>query len=296
MQPPPSPTAKSDDYITIQAGDQKILDCRYVSESYETVAPPIQLLNPAFAYFTSKAFDPEHAVSPAFVNDVRDLVESSAVIHATEFEHRNYLKPIIQKIVDHPTISVSSTNRTAPDGVVDGHTRSVPLVIYEEKKEFGGAGLDPSTQGSLSYQRVFFPQYIRDLDLETCCPAFIIARAGPWLSILGGITTTRCVVQRLSDYLWLPLHSTCDDDHWFRIARVLHVLNQSIERLRLWYENNRSCPTNSRVLPILEFSPLSIGSRRAMPKFSFDTRNHWNVPIPVLRILPGPLKSVPKTS
>ncbi|KAI6098167.1 hypothetical protein F5141DRAFT_1066987 [Pisolithus sp. B1] len=147
--PPPSPMVKSDDYITNQMGDQRILDCRYVTQSYDMVAPPIQLFNPAFAYFTSK------------------------------------------KIVAHLIISARNIDRIAPDGVTDGHTRSVSLVIYEEKKEFGGGGLDPSIQGSLSYQHVFCKQNIRDLGLATCCPAFIIALAGPWLSILGGITTTR---------------------------------------------------------------------------------------------------------
>lgn len=157
MQPPPSPTAKSDDYITIQAGDQKILDCRYVSESYETVAPPIQLLNPAFAYFTSKAFDPEHDVPPAFICRVRDVVESFAFVHPSESYRRGHLTSIIQDIVGCPTSLVGNVDGTSSDGVVvhtDERIVRYP-VIHEEQRELGGGQLDPSTQGTLSYPRIF---------------------------------------------------------------------------------------------------------------------------------------------
>ncbi|KAI6010403.1 hypothetical protein BKA83DRAFT_102848, partial [Pisolithus microcarpus] len=74
----------------------------------------------------------------------------------------------------------------------------------------------------------------------TCCPAFIIAHAGPRLTILGGVITSKCTIQRLADFLWVPIHSTGDDNHWLCIARVFHVLRESIGRLRSWYESNKA--------------------------------------------------------
>lgn len=249
LKNPPSAMAKSGRYFSHQGGIRKILDGRCIAEGYDVVGPPIQLFNPAFAYFTSKAFDPDLAVPPAYMTNVYDLVDSSAVIYHSEVQRRDFLKPIMQKLTGHSTIFTQNADGTAPDGVVlvpQEHKGFVHLVVYEEKKEFGDGGADPSTQAAFSYWHIFTQKdaAIHTLRLATCCPVFIIAHAGPWLAILGGIITTRCIVQRLTDYLWPPLHSTHDDDHWLRIGRIFYVLNQSIERLRLWYENNRELPHN----------------------------------------------------
>lgn len=60
-----------------------------------------------------------------------------------------------------------------------------------------------------------------------------------------------CVVQRFTDTLWVPIHSTHDDDDSIlRIAHVLHVLRESAQRLDSWYKTiknitpfNPSAPT-----------------------------------------------------
>lgn len=225
LKNPPSAMAKSGRYFSHQGGIRKILDGRCIAEGYDAVGPPIQLFNPAFAYFTSKAFDPDLAVPPAYMTNVYDLVDSSAVIYHSEVQRRDFLKPIIQKLTGHSTIFTQNADGTAPDGMVlvpQEHKGFVHLVVYEEKKEFGDGGADPSTQAAFSYWHIFTQKdaAIHTFRLATCCPVFIIAHAGPWLAILGGIITTRCIVQRLSDYLWLPLHSTHDDDHWLRTQSV----------------------------------------------------------------------------
>ncbi|KAI6043647.1 hypothetical protein EDC04DRAFT_672629 [Pisolithus marmoratus] len=235
---PPSTMAQSTSYAVNQGGDHQLLDCRCTSQGRDTVAPPVQLFNPAFAYFTSKAFDAEHAVPYAFTRDVRDLVQSSAVIHGSEAESRDYLKPVIQKIIGYPPLLLSDFDSTAPGGMVaipHGRTDYLPIVIYEEQNELGDGESDPSTQAAFSYQHIFGQKDTHALALTTCCPAFIIARAGPWLTILGGIITTKCIVQRLTDFLWLPVHCTHDDDHLFRIARIFYVLKESIGQLHSWF-------------------------------------------------------------
>lgn len=68
---------------------------------------------------------------------------------------------------------------------------------------------------------------------------------------MGGILTANWVVQRLTDYLWVPLHSTLDDAQYRRIARVLYALKESTQKLLSWYKAIRdlkpydhSKPTN----------------------------------------------------
>ncbi|KAI5999722.1 hypothetical protein EDD15DRAFT_2193751, partial [Pisolithus albus] len=156
-----------------------------------------------------------------------------------------YLADIIREIVRRPTIYAANADKTAPDGValsLDDQT-VVYLVVYEQKNEFGDGHSDPSTQGAFSYLRIFCQEDNRDLLLKTCCPAFIIAHAGPWLTILGGVITSKCIVQRLTDFIWVPIHSTHDDDHCLRISRIFYVLQESIGRLESWY---RSCNASGR--------------------------------------------------
>jgi len=50
----------------------------------DNIAPPIQLFNPAFAYFTSKAFDPEHVVPHELLCNVQRVVLSSVKMRRSD--------------------------------------------------------------------------------------------------------------------------------------------------------------------------------------------------------------------
>lgn len=78
----------------------------------------------------------------------------------------------------------------------------------------------------------------------------MIAHAGPWLTIMGGIIAGDCVVQRLTDFFWIPVHSTHDDNQFLRIARVFYALGKSIELLDSWYKD-----TVKEVPPFDELKP-----------------------------------------
>ncbi|KAH0833789.1 hypothetical protein J3R83DRAFT_10936, partial [Lanmaoa asiatica] len=206
--PTPSTAAKSHEYAKIQSGPQSILDCRCrARKPVNTVAPPVQLFHPAFAYFSSKAFDPAYAIPDDFIRDVHDLMARFSLIYEGENTRRQEIRP----------------NKTSPDLVLQSSHGELPtyLVIDEEKNEFGDGGSDPTTE----------------LLRKCCCPAFIIAHAGPWLSIMGGIFTAHCVVQRLTDFVWVPIRSTHDDGQCHRIARILYALRESIQCLDSWYKD-----------------------------------------------------------
>ncbi|KAI6096220.1 glycosyltransferase family 20-domain-containing protein [Pisolithus sp. B1] len=251
MKKPPSEVAKSMQYVTNQEGKSWILDCRCLDEGPATVGPPIQLFNLVFTYFASKAFDPKHSIPPAFICHVCTAVELFAQIHSSEASRQTSLRSILQDIISFPIIFMGSADGTLADGVVlgsHGRTECMYLVVVEEKRELGDGSSDPSTQGAFSYLRIFCQPTNHTLLLKTCCPAFIIAHAGPWLTILGGVITSKCIIQQLPNFLWVPIHSTHDDDQWLHIAHVFHVLQESVGCLQSWYENNRealydpSCP------------------------------------------------------
>ncbi|KAG2337820.1 hypothetical protein BDR05DRAFT_1045202, partial [Suillus weaverae] len=67
-------------------------------------------------------------------------------------------------------------------------------------------------------------------DLHSKCnsPAFLVAHAGPWLAVLGAVFTEKYIVQRLTDFIWIPARSALDDDDQFlRIGHVLYALRES---------------------------------------------------------------------
>lgn len=65
----------------------------------------------------------------------------------------------------------------------------------------------------------------------------MLAHAGPWLAVLGAVFTDNCIIQRLTDYIWIPAHSALDDEQFLRIGRVLYALRESVAQLKDWYEN-----------------------------------------------------------
>jgi hypothetical protein len=70
---------------------------------------------------------------------------------------------------------------------------------------------------------------------NTCCPTFLLASGGPWLTVLGAIFTDKVVVQRLTDFIWVGTDTTLNEQHCYRVARILHSLGRSILKLNKYY-------------------------------------------------------------
>lgn len=278
MKKPPSEMAKSMQYIANQGGKSRILDCRCVDKGPATVVPPIQLFNPVFAYFTSRAFDPEHNVPSVFVRRIRTAVELFAQIHSSEASRQTSLRSILQDIISFPIFFASNADGTSADGVVfgsHGRTECTYLVVVEEKRELGDGWSDPSTQGAFSYLRTFCRPNNSTLLLKTCCPAFIVAHAGPWLNSWFLYTPP---MMTTSGYA-LPVFFMCS-------RSLLDAYNHGMKTT--W----RRFTTLRILFPTLGSFPPSICSQRVILKSDFDTSNHWNLMIPVLHILRRPKRSV----
>jgi hypothetical protein len=156
--PIPSEAAKSNQYREIQGGPRKIYDGRYnQSAPGDTTAPPIQLFNPAFAYFSSKAFDPEYEVPLDTLRDVQNLMTGFATIHSKENVRRSKLVSLLENVIGHPIVQENTRGgKCIPDGVVLTFHDKIPiyLIINEDKNEFGDGASDPSVQASFSFLRI----------------------------------------------------------------------------------------------------------------------------------------------
>ena len=58
----------------------------------------------------------------------------------------------------------------------------------------------------------------------SCRSTYMVALAGPWLCVLGAVTTSRAIVQRLTPYGWLTVSRVMDDAQVLRVARILCAL------------------------------------------------------------------------
>ncbi|KDQ56619.1 hypothetical protein JAAARDRAFT_194606 [Jaapia argillacea MUCL 33604] len=263
--PVPSAAAKSSEYRGIQAKDtrSKLFDGRFAENAPQsTTAPPIQLFNPAFAHFSSKAFDPNYEVPEDVVRDTCILMNQLAAIHETEYERRYIVQRDLGKVLGFWIDTDQNHDRTQLDGITttfQGKYR-LHLALFEVGNELGDGGSDPSTQVAFSYLRLMSQPENDAVRLTCSCPAFLIAHAGPWMVILGAVLTDKCIVQRLTDFLWFPTHSAHDDHQYIRMARILYALRNSVKLLENWYTDtlsrtSRFDPSQNHPLPHPRFFP-----------------------------------------
>ncbi|KAG2105512.1 uncharacterized protein F5147DRAFT_242554 [Suillus discolor] len=245
--PFPSAAAKSKEYCNIQRGPRRLCDGRYAHEKpADTTAPPIQLFNPAFAYFSSKAFDPEYVVPNEVLRDIQNLMPTFAAIHPSENDRKVNLTPLLEKVIQQTLLHMKGRRGghilDADAIAVHVHGRiPIHLVVVEEKNEVGDGGSDPSVQASFSFVHLTRDSQYTELRSKCNCPTFLVVHAGPWLAVLGAVFTEKYIVQRLTDFIWIPVRSALDDDQFLRIGRVLYALTESVAQLRDWYDNVLEC-------------------------------------------------------
>lgn len=145
------------------------------------MAPPIQLFNPAFAYFSSKAFDSNYIVPPEFIRNVVGFMARCALIYPSEASRQGDLKSRLAGVLCRPLISTINHNGTQdgtrPDFQVLGSvgSHSLHLVVGEEKNEFGDGGSDPLTRVGLSYWQIFRQEYVKPF--HSAAIFFVVADA-----------------------------------------------------------------------------------------------------------------------
>ena len=76
----------------------------------------------------------------------------------------------------------------------------------------------------------------RDTFDKCCCPSFLLAGGGAYLSILGVVFTDKFIVQRLTDIKWLGEATTHEDAHVYRLARVFGSLRLAVRTLDKYYD------------------------------------------------------------
>ncbi|KAI5122482.1 hypothetical protein M0805_001392 [Coniferiporia weirii] len=204
---------------------------------YNNYGLPVGLFHPVFDSFQAAMKEDVCYPDAETYASVKELFVASADIYMTEDRR-------ISAINRHlaPLLGSEFTNVRAPyvesDGVIVQRCNlfNAYLVIREVKNEIGMARSDPYNEGSLSYRRYWADEEQDIARSKSHCPSFILAIAGPWLCVLGGVYSDKAIVQPLTDYLWLG-GDVFSDDRLLSISRLFTALKSSISELRKYYKS-----------------------------------------------------------
>ncbi|KAF7336569.1 hypothetical protein MSAN_02289100 [Mycena sanguinolenta] len=254
----PSQAAKSANYRMEQSGSNPLYDGRYDDANpAATIAPPVQLYHPVFARFIDDVNNTALEIPGEVLVATADLMHKASGIYQDEDARKSKIRPALKKALSLDITNLVNDDRTSPDGGImwtiskpeAALDHTVALAIKEEKRELGEGGCDPSTQASFSVQRYWVQHANNALRALCCCPTFLIAFAGPWISVLGAVFTDKCIPQRLTDFIWMGNGSVFNSHACRRVARVLYSLTRSLHELRRYYTTLPQTGPSTRFFP-----------------------------------------------
>ncbi|KAF5352260.1 hypothetical protein D9757_012519 [Collybiopsis confluens] len=166
------------------------------------------------------------------------LLRSVSVHSVKESPQDAETRDKLAQILAVPLERVSNLDGTSSDYISAATTPmyvNATSAVVEIKAELGTGGSDPGTQSLLSYSRFYCSHERAKIRKISCCPAFLIGIAGPWLVVMGAVLTSRTIAQLLSPYEWLGYSRLFNDQQVYRIARPLYALRLSIAELHEYY-------------------------------------------------------------
>ncbi|KJA15092.1 hypothetical protein HYPSUDRAFT_72261 [Hypholoma sublateritium FD-334 SS-4] len=244
-------------YFQHQNGISPLIDGRYATVPIAG-AIPVELYHPAFAQFLGIVGDKEFHPPEALVRSTVRFLSNVSQIATSENSRQQSTRNMLAELLGHPVFQTVHRNGSSADHVIQYQCAggsivgSAALAVIEEKAELGTSG-EPSVQGSFSYLQHF--KYEKALKSACFCPSFIIALAGPWVTILGAIFTSRPIFQRLTDYIWLGGGRVIDDGHVMKVAKIFAALKESMNHLSDYYKQiSKSAPDKmpSKFMPLAQ--------------------------------------------
>ncbi|KAJ2932632.1 hypothetical protein H1R20_g4445, partial [Candolleomyces eurysporus] len=247
--PSPSAAAKSNEYLKLQKDSATAIHDGRLSR----VAPPLEIFHPVFRLFLRLLRDPSHQPSPSDILAIQELFHYNRNIVA-ESTRNSKLLPLFAKLLGCTIAQYVNPDGTTPDAMyiisIDGMT--LAALVLELKNELGDGECDPSTQAGHSMRCTWIQKddrkRVRD---RCCCPTFLLAGGGPWITVMGAVITDKVIVQRLTDMMWLAESSTEEAGRVYRAARVFSALRLSLHKLKEYYEG---IAENDKIPPLIDSS------------------------------------------
>ncbi|KAK0222082.1 hypothetical protein IW262DRAFT_1296676 [Armillaria fumosa] len=138
-----------------------------------SMAPPIQLYHPVFAYFL-RAMGNTSDLPEGLVVETGGLMRRASGIEVTEYERSRTLSSCMHL----STILGFPLNRTSTGHAIFHNRRKVGVGVW---------GDSVTTQGGCSYMDFWLSEDHQELRQCGCSPSFILCLAGPWLIVMGAV-------------------------------------------------------------------------------------------------------------
>ncbi|CAE6357201.1 unnamed protein product [Rhizoctonia solani] len=209
----------------------------YNGRPWDRTGKPIEIYHPAFRIFLD-TLNQEDTPSGLDYISTENLLRDSQATYDHEDKRGIALKTHLSIILGRD-ISSGKVSGCMADGVIKWRAPNNALQAYysvlELKDEIGGSTCDPSIQGAESYAMYWCQDEANPIRKLSCCPSFILAVAGPWMCILGGVYLTQIVVQPLTEMLWVADHPQKESRLKY-LTRVFAALRDAIDNLDAYYQ------------------------------------------------------------
>ncbi|KAH9930695.1 uncharacterized protein B0H18DRAFT_1116814 [Fomitopsis serialis] len=239
------------------------LDAVYNYRPLHLAPPPIIIYRPAFARFAYSISQPigSNIYTPKEVETAREFIELSSKLYVDE--------PSRQRAITDAFLE--------PDGVIRMDTSFEgfrPVVaITEVKNEIGTGGCDPRAQAECAYVAIYTSPEAKPIRNICCCPALLLAIAGPYIAVSGAAFADQLISQPFTDYMSViplsPLESSSMSETILSVARLFRALKHCVTDLKTYYGGLQAMKSVSS-------SRLKSGAQRTSPRTSsnnpVDTR------------------------
>ncbi|KAF5363522.1 hypothetical protein D9756_000153 [Leucocoprinus leucothites] len=199
---------------------------------------PVGLFHPVFNSFHAAIRSPEPFYADAKTYSLlRALFKAFAGIYDTKEKRIAAIDKHLRDLLGSQFIVVEGAG-VKSDGVISQNCGATIayLAIREIKNEIGTASTDPYNQGSLAYRKYWAGEPQDAIRRNSHCPSIILAIAGPWLCVLGGVYLQKAVIQPLTDYVWLGGDNFSEDRLLFA-SRLFAALKSAVSTLKLYYDD-----------------------------------------------------------
>ncbi|KAK7457039.1 hypothetical protein VKT23_010342 [Stygiomarasmius scandens] len=221
-------------------GTRSISIGRHSECDLPAISTPVELYHPVFCRFRQGGNDRSVLPPPDVV------AETVAFMKSTE-NNWDQMRPIdhLLKILGISNGVIADEVYPSPSSVVlypSTLHKSAPAAIVLEGLKFGSGGSDSTTEAFYVYKKLWAQPGRRKLLESSSSPTFLVTLTGRWLCILGAVWTTKPIVQRLTDMIWLGTSPVPAEATVLGIARTLLVLRQNIESLENYYRTLELAP------------------------------------------------------
>ncbi|KAF5366230.1 hypothetical protein D9758_005760 [Tetrapyrgos nigripes] len=191
------------------------------------VTTPVELYHPAFLHFLQDVETNALSPSPEISADTVALMTCIIANSSSPSRKESTVDQLLAVLgISRGFVPNGSDPTPSPSSVIlyPSTSRKAALAaIVIEGLKFGSSN-DPTAERRRWME-------------SSSSPTFLIAFTGSWLCIYGAIWTTKPIIQRLTDMMWMGISPLLNENKLSRIAGTLSSARQGIDKLKRFYED-----------------------------------------------------------